>query len=132
MEKTPTPTKVLRYHTPVSRPVGTDEVFFECRMGRVTFIDLAAFRHEMEGGVKDKVDQLKAQWEVTAHTSPVGAFRMQYVIGRNRDYADSFAPGGSPPRNASFSYGLAGWVLEPIADNRGESLEAALAAKSSF
>src|SRR5260370_25781742 len=36
VEKLPTLKKTLRYHTPVSRPVHTDELMFECRRGRVT------------------------------------------------------------------------------------------------
>ena len=43
LESQPSQKKVLTYHTPVSRAVHADEVFFECRNGRVTYIDLPAF-----------------------------------------------------------------------------------------
>lgn len=132
LEKLPTPTKALRFQTPVSRPIRSDEVFFECRSGKVTYIDLAAFNHEMRDNVRDKVDALRTQWEVSATTAPVGAFRMRYVIERERDYAEALAPGGAPPRNASFSYGLSRWELEPITENRGETAEAALKSGSYF
>jgi hypothetical protein len=132
LEKVPTPTKPLHYHVPVSRPVRSDEVFFECKAGKITYIDLAAFRHDMQNSIRGKVEQLQTQWEVTATTTPVGAFRMRYVIERVRDFTDNLASGNTPPRNTSFDYGLSGWVLEPISENRGEPVEVALSGKSQF
>ena len=34
----PAPTTVLRYRTPVSKTVTSEELFFECKNGKVTFI----------------------------------------------------------------------------------------------
>ena len=41
LEQHPTPTKLLRYRTPVSQPVQSEELLFECSKNRVTFIDIA-------------------------------------------------------------------------------------------
>src|SRR5262249_38994368 len=39
LRKAPPLKKALRYLTPVSRPLQTEEVVFECRAGRVTLVD---------------------------------------------------------------------------------------------
>src|SRR5262249_47343354 len=54
LEKEPIPKKLLRYRTPVSRVVEGEELMFECRGGRVAFIDVAAFLREIQDGVNDE------------------------------------------------------------------------------
>src|SRR5439155_19696572 len=68
LEATPAAPKLLRYHAPVSHAVHADEMFFECKEGRVAFIDLPAFLHEVRAGIDDRANELKAQWQVT-HTT---------------------------------------------------------------
>ena len=46
IESAPTNKKQLKYHAPVSRAVRSEELFFECKAGRVTFIDLPSFMAE--------------------------------------------------------------------------------------
>ena len=129
VEKLPTLKKTLRYHTPVSKPVNYDELMFECRRGRVTYIDLSAFMAEIHRNLEDMGQQLKTQWQVTAVAGPVGAFRLHYVVERRRDLINSF---GGVPTGSGFSYGLSEWVLEPVKDVRGEPLPRALAPDSEF
>ncbi len=129
LEKLPPQKQVLRYHTPVSRVVHADEMFFECRHGRVTYIDLPAFMQEIRASLEDKVDALKTQWRVTAVTSAVGAFRLRYIVEREKSGLDSL---GGGPSGSGFRYGLSAWSAEAITEERGETLEAALRPNSQF
>jgi len=132
LEAQPAPRKELRYRTPVSRTVQADEVFFECRNGRVTFIDLPAFMQEVQGRFQDAVGQLRNNWKIDEVTRPVGAFRLRYVIEREPDSIEAFGPGSKPSSDGGFRYGLSGWVVEGVTPQRGETLEAALAPNSDF
>jgi hypothetical protein len=133
LDKLPPATKTLRYRTPVSRPVQSEELLFECRNGRVTFIDIAALLAEVKQGLEDKGKLLRTQWLVSDETGPVGAFRLRYTIERERGRLDTLGGGaGLPEANGAFRYGLTSWQVEAIAFNRGETLEAALADGSEF
>ncbi|HYT93126.1 MAG TPA: hypothetical protein VEL76_30695, partial [Gemmataceae bacterium] len=130
LEKMPSPKQTLRYHTPVSRPVRLEELHFECQGGRVAFVDVAAFLAEVRDGMREKADTLRQQWQVESVTAPVGPFRMRYTIARERGALDG--PGGLPDTRTDFRYGLDGWVIEPLAGERGETVEQALAPNSTF
>jgi hypothetical protein len=129
MEKLPSQKQELRYHTPVSRVVHSDEMFFECRHGRVTFIDLPSFMQEIRAALDDKVSTLRSQWQVSATTAPAGAFRLRYLIAREKNALDNL---GGGPIGGGFRYGLSEWIAEPLSEQRGETLEAALKANSDF
>lgn len=132
LEAQPAPQKELRYRTPVSRSVQADEVFFECRGGRVAFIDVPAFMQEVQGKLQDAVGQLRTNWKVDDVTRPVGAFRMRYVLEREPDSVEAFGPGTKPRSDGGFRYGVTEWVVEGMMPDRGETLQAALAPNSDF
>jgi hypothetical protein len=123
LQALPARTKELKFHAPVSRVVQGDEMYFECRGGKVTYIDMPAFMHEIKENMEGIVDLLRTEYKVSRATGPVGAFRVQYVIERERGLLES---------STNFRYGLAGWVVEPILAERGETLAAALAPGSEF
>jgi hypothetical protein len=131
LEQMPSAKKTLRYRTPVSRPVHTEEVLFECRRGKVAFIDATAFLVEVRRGLEEKGKQLRYQWRVEDTAGPVGAFRMRYVIERERGMFDNLA-GATPDAGGHYNYGLSEWVIEPIQAERGETAESALATGSEF
>jgi hypothetical protein len=128
LEKLPPLKKTLRYRTPVSRPVHTEELHFECRQGRVCFIDIQAFLIEIRRGFQDKADMLKSRWEVESTAGPVGAYRLRYTVERERGLLD----GGLQPGGGSYRYGLTGWEVEPIMPVRGEPASVALSANGEF
>jgi hypothetical protein len=132
LEQQPPPKKVLHYRTPVSRPVQSDELLFECNRGRVTFIDIGGLLGEVRPGMEDKGKQLRTQWEVSDVTGTVGAFRLHYTVERERGLLDSLGGAGTPETNGGYRYGVSAWFIEPIAFTRGETVEAALAADSEF
>jgi hypothetical protein len=115
--------KELKYHAPVSRVVDSDEMFFECRSGKVAFIDMPAFMHEIKNNSEGIIDLLRTDYKVRRVTGPVGAFRLQYFFERERGLLESAT---------NFRYGLTGWVVEPINAGRGEDTKTALAPASEF
>jgi hypothetical protein len=123
--------KVLRYRTPVSRALQSEEMMFELRRGRVTPIDLAVLLQDVRRGMDEARDRLKTQWEVTGVTAPAGAFRMRYVVVRQRGLLDALGAAG-PASDTSYRYGLDSWVLEPVEERRGETADEALAPNSAF
>jgi len=123
LRELPVPTKELKYHAPVSRVVEGDEIYFECRGNKVTFIDMPAFMYEIKGNIDGIPDLLRKEYKIRRVTAPVGAFRLVYLFERERGLMDS---------NNNFRYGMSGWMVEPISSNRGETLPAAMAPGSDF
>jgi hypothetical protein len=132
LEKMPAPQHVLRYQTPVSKPVQSEEFMFECREGRVTFIDLAVLEGEIRRDIEEKGHLLRTRWQVSDVTAPVGAFRLRYTVERARGLADAIVTGSGPDTNGPYSYGVRKWELEPITPFRGETWQQALARDSEF
>jgi hypothetical protein len=125
-------TQKLRYGTPISRPVQAEEVMFECHRGKVTVIDINGFMAEVKQGMNEKGRQLRTRWQVEDVAGPIGAFRLRYTVERLRSTTDNLTGGDSPTDRGGYSYGLSGWVVEPITANRGETLQDALAKGSEF
>jgi hypothetical protein len=132
LEQAPPAGKVLRYLTPVSRPVHTDEFMFECKNGRVTYIDLVALQLEVRRDIETKGKMLRTRWQVSDVTEPVGAFRLRYTLERERGLVDALLPGSGPEANDNYRYGVSEYVAEPVAPARGEPAAAALAGGSEF
>ena len=117
LENQPAAKKVLRYRTPVSRVVDGEELMFECKEGKVSYIDLPAFMHEIKDALND--DKLReiakgGSWDST--TSTIGAFRLRFSFQAVQTLLT--APG-------SFRIQLASWIVEPITPFRGENIEQA-------
>jgi hypothetical protein len=122
----------LRYRTPVSRPVQAEEIFFECRAGRVSFIDMTALTADIRRNMDRMRSELRDQWQVNAVTDSVGAFRLQYTLERDRALPEAVEPAGPPERHSGFRLSLSGWTVEPTRDDRGEELRLALNPGSEF
>jgi hypothetical protein len=129
VKKLPSVKRSLRYQTPVSQPLQAEELFFECRAGRITLIDVGAMLEQVRRERDEKAKLLATQWEVEGVTGQVGAFRMRYILERERGRLDP--PGGAPLPETQFSYSI-GWMAEPVNGDRGETGDAALAANSDF
>jgi hypothetical protein len=132
LEKLPTLKKTLHYRTPVSKPVHSEELLFECCRGRVTFVDIAAMMNEVRQQVTEKGKLLRNSWEITDVTRPAGAFRLRYTLERQRETLDAVVSMANPAAVGGFSYGLSEWIAEPVAPARGETAAAALAEGSLF
>lgn len=132
LDRLPPLKKTLHYRTPVSRPVHSEELLFECSGGRVAFIDVAAMLNEVRQRVEEKGKLLRNSWEVSDVTRPAGAFRLRYTLERQRETLDAVVSMANPAAVGGFSYGLSEWVVEPVAPVRGEPAAAALAEGSQF
>lgn len=131
-EKPRAPSKTYHYRTPISRPLLTEEVHFECHKGRVTLVDVGALLDEIRRAMKRHGDELKTRWSLEQTTTAVGAFRMRYLLERRRGLVDSIASPVTPDADSGFSYGLSRWVAEPVQEDRGETADEALKADSEF
>jgi hypothetical protein len=120
VEKLPPQKKVLRYRTPVSETVKTDEFFFECKNGRVAFIDIGSLKAMAEHDIAERVEDLRQQRFLEGSTTSEGAFRLRYSL-RMQGGDDSF--------RADVRSSLS---VEPILEERGETPDAALARGSQF
>lgn len=132
LEQLPPLKKTLHYRTPVSRPVDSEELLFECNNHRVTFIEIAALLNEVRNGIEEKGKLLRTQWQVSDVAGPIGPFRLQYTVERERSLLDAVAGQAVPEGNGGYRYGLSDWQLEPILPVRGETADAALADGSEF
>lgn len=132
LEKLPPLGHTLHYRTPVSRPVFAEELMFECRGGRVAFVDIAGMVQEIKEGMEAKSKLLRTQWQVGDVTRPIGAFRLRYTLERHRGELDAFTSGSTPAGESGFRYGLGEWQVDAIAAARGENASEALATRSQF
>ncbi len=131
LETRPDNKKTLHYHLPVSRPVAAGELFFECREGRVTSIDLQTLLEQMRRVAQDRATELRTRWDVTETVGSAGPFRLRFRLERDRS-GPLDGSGLPPPENGAFTYHLAYWELVPVWTDRGERLQAALAKDSLF
>ena len=128
----PSPGKILRYHTPVSRPVRSDELHFECSNGRISYIDVRAFTDEINDNIKQTIKKLETAWKIEETTSQIGAFRLRYVVERQRDFADRIVEAPTPSRRSRNNGDRFSWTVEPVQENRGETIDVALDPRSTF
>jgi hypothetical protein len=132
VEQLPPLKKTLHYRTPVSQPVDSEELLFECSNHRVTFIDIAALLNEVRNGIEEKGKLLRTQWQVNDVAGPVGPFRLRYTVERERSLLDAVAGQAVPEKSGGYRYGLSDWQLDPTLPVRGETADAALAEGSEF
>lgn len=132
LERQPVPKRTLHYRTPISRPVQSDEFHFELQQGRVAFIDVFGLLEEFSERREEIEKQLQGMWQVHGTFGPIGAYRMQYTVERERGLLDAIADQGTPSGHQGFRYGLSAWKIEPVTSVRGEDVEDALQPGSSF
>lgn len=133
MEKLPPLKKTLRYRTPVSQPVHAEEWHFECRNGRVSFVDISTMLGDVRRATDEKVRQLRNEWKVTDVTDAIGDFRMRYTFEREPEAGDAaFTALGPNSQNGRFRYGLSQWIIEPVSATRGDTAAALMNPDSEF
>jgi hypothetical protein len=117
LRKAPPAKQTLRYRMPVSHPLQSEELLFECHRGRVALIDIGGFLDEVQRTLNGQAgDVLRDTGRYSGVTEPIGPFRLRYVLELN-----------TLNRRPECS-----WEVEPVALERGETLETALTAGSDF
>lgn len=123
------PIAIESYPTPISQTVYGEEVHFQLRGGRITFIPMDELVDELRSQARQKVEQLRHLPEYTDMVGPIGGFRMRYTMARVNVAADT-----SDPRvqQVSTYAQLSQFTLTPVSDGLGETLEEALEGRSQF
>jgi hypothetical protein len=117
LRKEPSKKQTLRYRTPVSHPLQSEELLFECQRGRVALIDIGGFLEEVQNVLRGRGGEtLRDTGRYSTVTEAIGPFRLHYSLEMDR-----FT---SKPDCS--------WEVEPVAAERGETLEKALAPGSDF
>jgi hypothetical protein len=128
LRKAPQLKKTLRYRTPVSAPLQSEELLFECSRGRVTLLDVGALLEDARRGAHAHADLLRTRFEFSDTTAAVGAFRLHYTVERERGPLDG---AGLLPGAGSFRCSIS-WEAVPVVPQRGESADDALKSGSEF
>lgn len=131
LKAAPLPKRVHRYPTPVSQTVQTEEILFEIRDNRIAAIDLGSMVEEIQQVMRESGDELRTRWSIERRTAPSGPFRLRYTIERERPLG-VLGRSEFPDDRGPFRYGLTGWEVETLDPGRGEPVDKALAAGSSF
>lgn len=118
LRKLPSLKKQIRYHTPIAAELQLKEVMFECKAGRVTYLDYKALTDLVKNGAQEEIGSGRAGPLVTGTTSAVGAFRARY------EYEQAFDTIGGGYRGS--------FVVVPIDEGRGEPADAALKEGSKY
>ncbi len=116
--------KALIDKSPVARPADGEEFHFEVRRGRIAPIDLERLLTQVKLDARLQLRRSEGlAATIRGRVGPVGAFAMQYELGRSSD---------DPLNLHSGSFGLQAWEIVPEQELRGESLDDALAPASDF
>ncbi|MSR30711.1 MAG: hypothetical protein EXR99_04320 [Gemmataceae bacterium] len=132
LKKSRGPVQELRYQTPVSKTLQSEELLFECRHGRVTAIDIGSMLEEIGGQMQGLGERLRTQWEVEDTSQPHGAFRMRFTVERIKTALELSAPNAPPDSRGNFRFALTGWEMQGLDPERGETLEQALQPQAEF
>jgi hypothetical protein len=119
--------KTLVDRTPVARPAGGDEFHFELRRNRVAFIDLDRLISLVKADAQLRIRVADNARVVGSKVGPVGAFSLQYVLGRTMP--DGIA---ELMERRGMSYDFRGWEVIPEFEGRGETYEATLRPVSDY
>jgi hypothetical protein len=128
LDSTPAePILVESYPTPIGKTVDGDEVHFQMRGGRITYIPLDKLIERFKTDAQQKAYRLMDLPELADTVGPEGGFRLRYTIER-RD-----VPVETQMATGRGAYArLKRWTLIPVAGDLGEPAEAALAEGSRF
>jgi hypothetical protein len=117
LRKAPSSKKTLRYSTPVSHPLQSEELLFECRSGRVSLIDIGGFLEEVEHALHGRGSNvLRDTGRVSDVTEAIGPFRLRYTVELDRVASRTECS----------------WEVEPITPVHGETVDRALSPGSEF
>jgi hypothetical protein len=119
--------KLLADKNPVAKPAGGEEYHFEVRRNRVAFIDLQRLIELVKADAQVRIRLSDRQRLIESQVGPVGAFALQYVLGRS-------LPGTIDEliERRSVSFDLRGWEIVPEFEGRGETYEMARKPISEF
>jgi outer membrane murein-binding lipoprotein Lpp len=122
--KQATVTKINTYPTPISRTVNGRQLHFQLRHNRVSYVPMEEMVKLFEEDARRTVMRLRDVSEVEETLGPMNGFRMRYHLEREDVPVRVNGGQGTASR---ISYGF---VLIPISETMGETIEQALAPNS--
>jgi hypothetical protein len=113
--------KVLSNQNPVAKPSDGDELHFELRRNRVSYIDLDRLLDLVKADARLRIRLSDGARVVDSRVGPIGAFSLQYSLARSIPLGlDQMLE----KRGVSVSYNLRSWEVVPEFEGRGETYEA--------
>ena len=119
--------KVLSNKNPVAKPSDGNESHFEVRHNRVAYIDLDRLMTLVKADAQLRIRLSDGARLVDSKVGPVGAFSLQYVLGRSGPVGL-----GDLIERRGVSYDLRGWEVVPEFEGRGEAYEQSRHAVSEY
>jgi hypothetical protein len=130
LKRAPSLKQALRYRTPISHPLQTEELIFECLGGKVSVIDVGSLLDKAQTDARARIEELRSNWELTGTTPAVGPFKLSWVVEREKGPLEGLTAG--PAAKGGFQAHMTAWEVVPVEAVRGEAAEAALADGSAF
>jgi hypothetical protein len=104
LKKTKGAKNELKYKTPVSRTLQSEEMIFECKNGRITPVDIGAMLEEVSGQMQSLGEKLRKQWELEEVSQTYGAFKIKYTVERERSSLDIASSNAIPDERSNFRF----------------------------
>ena len=121
------PEALVHRPTPLARTVFNEEMHFRLLGGNLTYVPLEELVERLKSDAPQKVQKLATASETTETVGPLGGFLLRYVLRAAEQPVET--PAGLGTRRV---LQFAGFVLIPVEENLGESVDAALAPGSRF
>ena len=106
LQKSKGPKNELKYKTPISRTLQSEEMIFECKNGRITPVDIGAMLEEISGQMQVLGEKLRTQWELEEVSQNYGAFKIRYTLERERSALELATPNAIPDPRSNFRFSL--------------------------
>ncbi len=128
VERSTAPVQVVMHRpTPLAKTVFGREVHFQMQGGRVVYVPLEELVEEFKTEAKQKTWKLRQAPSITETVGPIRDFRLKYTLKRETHNIETRAGTAYQERIE-----LDHFVLVPVRDNLGETLDVALQPQSQF
>nr|AUN37409.1 putative transmembrane prediction protein [uncultured bacterium] len=121
--------KIESYPTPISHTVHGQEMHFQLKAGRVTFIPMEELVERFKHEVQSRVPRLRDMPTLTETIGPIGDFRVRFTLERT-DIPTVVQSGGAVV--TGYSRVDCHFELMPLTETTGEPLELAQSNNSEF
>jgi hypothetical protein len=128
IEKTPSASvQIESYNTPLGHTVVGREIHFQVKNGRIAYVPLNELVERAVDDIKQKIQRLSAHQELTDTVAPIDGFRMTYIIRLRPPTTAEVQESNSQRPKIEDRF-----VMRPVADNIGETIDEALQPASQF
>jgi hypothetical protein len=127
-EKSPSDSvQIESYNTPLGHTVVGREVHFQIKNGRIAYVPLNELVDRAVDDIKQKAYKLSGHSELSDTVGPIEGFRMTYMIRLRPPTTEEIHESNSQRPKIEDRF-----VLRPVGDNLGETIDEALQPNSQF